>query len=73
MTTRAEYLAWCKQRVHEYLERGDIKNGVTSMLSDMQKHEETALPNNSPLAMLGMMAIMSGDLREAQRFVDGFN
>lgn len=71
--TREEHLAWCKKRAHEYLDRGDIQNGVTSMLSDLEKHPETATKPGSPLAMLGMMAMMSGDPREAVRFVDGFN
>lgn len=71
--TREEHMAWCKQRAHEYLDKGDIQNGVTSMLSDLGKHPETKLPEGSPLPMLGMMAMMSGDPREAARFVDGFN
>lgn len=71
--TRDEHLAWCKERANEYLARGDIKNGVTSMLSDLQKHPETELKPDSPLGMLGMMAIMSHDPRDAKRFVDGFN
>ncbi len=70
---RAEHLAWCKKRANEYLARGDIKNGVTSMLSDLQKHPETALSEKSPLGMLGMMTIMSNDHAGAKRFVDGFN
>lgn len=70
--TRQEHLDWCKKRAHEYLARGDIQNAVTSMLSDMNKHPETALQAPT-LAMLGMMAIQSGDQREARRFIDGFN
>lgn len=71
--TREEHIAWCKKRAHEYLDKGDIKNGVTSMLSDLQKHPETKLQDGSPLGMLGMMAIMSNSHQEAVRFVDGFN
>lgn len=57
----------------EHLAQGDIQSGVTSMLSDLQKHPETALRDGSPLAMLGMMTIMDGDRDGARRFVDGFN
>lgn len=71
--TREDHMKWCKQRANEYLAQGDIANGVTSMLSDLQKHPETALPAGSPLGMLGMMAIQSGNISEARRFVDGFN
>ncbi len=69
---RRSHLEWCKKRAHEYLARGDIRNGVTSMLSDLNKHPETAL-NTPTLAMLGMMAIQSGSMADAKRFVDGFN
>lgn len=72
MLTREDHLAWCKKRAHEYLEKGDIKNAVTSMLSDMEKHPDTE--GISPiLAMLGMQVCMSGDMPEARRFIDGFN
>jgi len=45
-------MAWCKERANEYLAHGDVSNGVTSMLSDLDKHPETRLPEGSPLAML---------------------
>lgn len=71
--TRQEHLDWCKQRANEYLERGDIVNAVTSMLSGMDKHEETKLGAGNVLSMLGMQAVMSGDHHAAKRFIDGFN
>ena len=71
-TTRAEHLQWCKDRANEYLDRGDVANGVTSMMSDLSKHPETALPAGSPLVMLGLMACMGG-VMDAKRFVEGFN
>lgn len=71
--TREEHMKWCKQRAHEYLVKGDIQNAVTSMMSDLGKHPETAIPDGSALGMLGMMAIMSGNHHEAMRFIDGFN
>jgi len=70
--TRQEHLEWCKKRAHEYLERGDVMNAITSMMSDMQKHPETKF-NNPALNMLGMMAAQNGDEREARRYIDGFN
>ena len=72
-TTRAEHLQWCKDRANEYLDKGDINNGVTSMLSDLGKHPETQLKGGDPLSMLGMMAIMQVDLNQAKKFVNGFN
>ena len=69
---RQSHLEWCKKRAHEYLAKGDIPNAVTSMMSDLDKHPETALKTPT-LAMLGMLAVQSGDVNEARRFIDGFN
>jgi len=69
--TRDEHLAECKRRAREYLDRGDVRNGVTSMLSDLGKHKETA-GVGAKLAMVGMMVIIEGDLAGARRFVEGF-
>jgi hypothetical protein len=38
--TRAEHLAWAKQRAFEYVEAGDLSQAVTSYLSDLSKHED---------------------------------
>ncbi len=71
--TREEHLAWCKKRAHEYLDRGDIPNAIMSMMSDMNKHPETSLAVGSVLAQLGLRVAMSGDIREACRYINGFN
>jgi hypothetical protein len=71
--TRQEHLDWCKKRAHEYLDRGDIANAIASMMSDMNKHEETKLGDGNILAVLGLRAAMSGDTNEARRYIDGFN
>lgn len=73
--TRQEHLEWCKRRAHEYLKAGDVGQAVTSMLSDINKHPETALNGATAgtLGMLGMMAAAKGDVAEARRFIDGFN
>lgn len=71
--TRSEHMVWCKKRALEYLDKGDIQEAVTSMMSDLQKHPETALSPGNPLTMLGMMAIMNRDMDEARRFITGFN
>ena len=69
---RQEHLDWCKTRALEYLDRGDVSNAVTSMLSDLNKHEETQM-NSPTLTMLGMQTGMSGDIAMARRFIVGFN
>jgi hypothetical protein len=71
--TREEHLQWCKDRALEYLNRGDVVNAVTSMMSDLDKHDETRLPNGHPLRALGIMAAMRRDGLDARRFIEGFN
>lgn len=40
--TRAEHMAWAKQRALEYVERGELSSAIASMISDLGKHPETA-------------------------------
>ena len=41
MTSRAEHLSWCKKRALEYVERGENRDALTSMIADLGKHPET--------------------------------
>lgn len=71
--TRAEHLAWSKQRALEYVERGDVSNAFTSMISDLGKHEET---RNHPAIELGTKLFLSGHLHTPtgmREFIQGFN
>jgi hypothetical protein len=72
--TRAEHLAWAKQRALAYLERGDIQNAFASIASDLGKHSET---RGHAALELGMMLLVSGvDLRtpaEMRKFIEGIN
>lgn len=70
--TREEHLAWCKKRALEYLDRGDIANAVASMISDLNKHPETA-KMNSMIGMFGLMSAQNNDASSARRFIEGFN
>lgn len=75
MRTRQEHVQFCKDRAMEYVNRGDLLNAVTSMMSDMDQHPETS-GSKGPLAMLGMMAAMQaqqGDRDGVVRFIQGFN
>lgn len=71
--TRAEHLAWCKQRALEYVERGELNDAYASMASDLDKHPET---EKHGAVGLGMMMLMSGHLSTPQKmrdFINGFN
>jgi hypothetical protein len=70
--TRAEHLAWCKERALEYVEAGDLHNAFASMNSDLQKHPETEGHIGSEL---GMMLMLSGHLdspAEMRRWIEGY-
>lgn len=71
MSTRQSHLELCKKRAHEYLARGDVQNAVASMMSDLDKHPETAIKNPA-LSILGIMAAR-GSIADARRYIDGFN
>ena len=71
--TRAEHLAWCKQRALEYVEAGNLADAYTSMASDLGKHLET---ENHPAIGLGVGLLFAGDLDTAEKmrkFIEGFN
>lgn len=63
-------MAWCKKRALEYLDHGDCQNAVTSMLSDLSKHDETRGIADQ-LGMLGIFAIQEGPAA-CRRFIEGF-
>jgi hypothetical protein len=71
MMTREEHLDSCKQRAREYLDKGDVKNAIASMMSDLNKHPETAI-GGTILATLGLHAAMTCDPAEARRYIEGF-
>jgi len=70
--TRQEHLDWCKTRALEYVDRGDFKEGVTSMMSDLGKHDETKSSAES-MGPMALFEIMNGNPESARRFITGFN
>lgn len=72
--TRAEHMAWCKERaLKELAFNGDVNNAFTSMASDLEKHDET---RGHVGIKLGLMMLMGGQLittGEMERFIKGFN
>lgn len=71
--SRAEHLAWCKERALEYVERREYANAVASMLSDLRKHPETAASGGPAFVMLGIDAVRRADPEGVRKFITGFN
>lgn len=73
--TRDEHMAWCKRRALEYVEQGDMKNALLSMLSDLSKHEGTraalaiAIEIGVPLSINGHLSTAD----DVRRFIEGFS
>ena len=76
--TRAEHLAWCKERAMQEFDyyvktegiEAAVRNAKASMLSDLGKHPDTA-DSQKTAAMLLMMPLRSRD--EVKRMIEGFN
>lgn len=70
--TRAEHLAFCKERALEYLP-GDPPGALASLFSDMSKHAETR--DHASLKNAGML-IFAGQLQtseQVRKYIEGFN
>lgn len=70
--TRSEHLQWCKDRALEYLP-ANPQEAVASMLSDLNKHDETRGILGGPLAMIGLMEAANGNAHSVRSFIEGFN
>jgi len=70
--TRAEHLAWAKERALEYADTGDVSNAIASMGSDLNKHPETK--GHSGIELMFMMASAGQFDRpgELRKFIEGF-
>ena len=70
---RQEHLQWCKARALEYEDQNDPNQAITSMISDLRKHPETA--EHSAITLTGML-LVGGHLQTAaqvREHIDGFN
>jgi len=67
---REEHLQWAKDRAIEYLDRGDIRNAITSFMSDLGKHADT---RDSPVIGMGMMIMQMNNEKDARDYILGTN
>ena len=70
---RQEHLQWCKDRALEYVDQGDLHGAFASMVSDLNKNQETA---GHSAINLGMQMLMDGHLETVDKMIDlieGFN
>ena len=70
---RFEHLNWCKNRALAYVERNELSLAWSSMVSDINKNDET---REHVAITLGTMLIASGNLdtkEKMKKFIEGFN
>lgn len=70
MTDRAEHLAWCKQRALEYLDAGDVRSAIASLLSDLNKHPDTKYLPAEHRVRVGMDILYRNDAVEMRRWIE---
>lgn len=73
MKTREEHLAWCKERALEYIDRGQVLEGLASMMSDMSKHPETHAPALDQMTVGLMLVGALSTPEEARRHIEGYH
>jgi hypothetical protein len=67
---REEWLAFARQRAREFLDLDDLRNALSSMLSDLGKHSETReLETNARRAI---QAVVDQDKPWLIAWIDGF-
>ncbi len=69
-----EHLAWCKERALDYLNRGDLPQAITSMVSDINKHPDTKMDGQTlgVLLLLAMLYVRDRDVAGVRRWIEGF-
>lgn len=76
MKSREEYLEFCKAEAMEEIGRGNLLDGLTGFLCDLEKHPDTKLPPGSVLTRLGLWTAIratEGDRDAVVRYIKGFN
>lgn len=68
--TRAEHLAWCKERAREYARQGRPLDAITSFISDLGKHEDTETLTDA--AVLTGYALITRAQTAVEHWIDGF-
>jgi hypothetical protein len=70
---RNEHLSWCKRRALKYVDEGDLLEAVTSMGSDLSKHEDFQGPMYDGLFYVGLMFEVNRGREAVRRWIEGFN
>lgn len=70
--TGDEHLKRCKRHALAYLRRHRYASAVTSMLTNIQQHQDTRFRDISTFEQIGFMYAERGDIDGMRRFIEGF-
>lgn len=68
--TRAQHLEWAKARALEYVELGQLRYALNSLVSDLRKHPET---ENHIAIQLGHNLWVQGHLQTSEQMKEFIN
>ena len=71
--SRADHLDWCKRRALEYVDANDLDQAMASMLSDLNKHDETRGHAGGEIMLMLKMGGRLTTASEMREFINGFN
>ncbi len=66
--TKDAHLAWCRQRALELLDAGDPIAAVTSLINDLNKHDETT--PTVPMIRRSVNVQIHGTAQETRAFIE---
>jgi hypothetical protein len=70
--SREQHLEWCKERALAYCREGDLAAAVTSMQSDLSKHDETRRITNPYLLLPSTKPVTEGDRDVVVKWIEAF-
>ena len=71
--SREDHLEWCKKRALEYLDRNELTNAFSSMVSDLSKHPETEGHMGIEMGLKLMLGGFLNTRDKMREFIEGFN
>lgn len=73
MSTRQEHMDWCKERALQYANRGELRDALLSIISDLKKHRETEKHAGGLLTVILMAGGHLSTKHEVIEHINGFN
>lgn len=70
--TRKEHVEWAKDRALYYLDEGQMELALSSMVSDMRKHEEAATQMDEQMMQLGQLHLHNNSESGLRSWIEGF-